>query len=156
MVHCSSAASSVNEVQQCRHKVFICVKNHLSHSSSSLQHFTLFFIRAFPSLFSTRDNDGEFLLIEAALHLPKWLDSAKEDVTDNRVFIFQGNLHIIPLYPSTPAELSFFTVSTAITNNHNPSPTLSLHSALRMILNSRCKTEAHLDIQTAAFERITK
>ncbi|XP_037128547.1 protein ecdysoneless homolog [Syngnathus acus] len=39
------------------------------------------------------DNDGEFLLIEVADHLPKWLDP---DSSENRVFIYRGALHLLP------------------------------------------------------------
>ncbi|KAK5642063.1 hypothetical protein RI129_008230 [Pyrocoelia pectoralis] len=39
------------------------------------------------------DADGEFLLIEAANYLPKW---ANPDTCENRVYIYQGSLHIIP------------------------------------------------------------
>ncbi|XDV43054.1 hypothetical protein PO909_011604 [Leuciscus waleckii] len=39
------------------------------------------------------DNDGQFILIEAAEHLPKWLDP---DSSENRVFLYQGELHILP------------------------------------------------------------
>ncbi|XP_041473707.1 protein ecdysoneless homolog [Lytechinus variegatus] len=52
---------------------------------------------------SVHDNDGEFLLIEAAYHLPKWLEP---ETSINRVFIYRGDLHIIPK-PSNPAELAF-------------------------------------------------
>ncbi|KAL3630454.1 hypothetical protein CASFOL_023438 [Castilleja foliolosa] len=47
------------------------------------------------------DSDGEFLLIESAFHLPKWLSP---DTSTNRVFIRRGLLHIIPksVFPSTP------------------------------------------------------
>ncbi|CAA0831801.1 Protein SGT1 homolog [Striga hermonthica] len=47
------------------------------------------------------DSDGEFLLIESAFHLPKWLDP---DTSANRVFIRRGLLHIIPRssFRSTP------------------------------------------------------
>uniref|UniRef100_A0A672JLQ8 Ecdysoneless homolog (Drosophila) n=1 Tax=Salarias fasciatus TaxID=181472 RepID=A0A672JLQ8_SALFA len=48
----------------------------------------------FPELAArVEDNDGEFLLIEAADYLPKWLNP---DTSENRVFIYQGELHIIP------------------------------------------------------------
>lgn len=48
----------------------------------------------FPELAArVEDNDGEFLLIEAADHLPKWLNP---DSSENRVFIYRGDLHIIP------------------------------------------------------------
>lgn len=40
------------------------------------------------------DGDGQFLLIEAADALPSWV--TPENV-DNRVWIYQGHLHIIPL-----------------------------------------------------------
>ncbi|XP_050140549.1 protein ecdysoneless homolog [Malus sylvestris] len=39
------------------------------------------------------DSDGEFLLIEAAYHLPRWLNPQN---SLNRVFIRQGQLHIVP------------------------------------------------------------
>ncbi|KAK9466439.1 SGT1 protein-domain-containing protein [Lipomyces arxii] len=39
------------------------------------------------------DNDGDFLLIEAANAIPKWL---KPENADNRVWIYRGNLCIIP------------------------------------------------------------
>ncbi|KAK4430513.1 protein ecdysoneless [Sesamum alatum] len=50
--------------------------------------------KTFPNL-SIRvwDSDGEFLLIESAFHLPKWLNP---ETSTNRVFIRRGLLHIIP------------------------------------------------------------
>ncbi|EFJ45520.1 MADS box transcription factor, partial [Volvox carteri f. nagariensis] len=45
------------------------------------------------------DNDGQFLLIEAAYALPRWL---KPEISDNRVWLRRGQMHIIPL-PSTAA-----------------------------------------------------
>ncbi|NWY05545.1 ECD protein, partial [Nothoprocta ornata] len=47
-----------------------------------------------------QDNDGEFLLIEAADFLPKWLNPEN---SDNRVFFYKGELHIIPL-PETEGK----------------------------------------------------
>jgi hypothetical protein len=41
-----------------------------------------------------RDEDGEVLLIEVADHLPDWVTP---HTSHNRVFIYQGRLHIIPL-----------------------------------------------------------
>ncbi|ELK09540.1 protein ecdysoneless homolog isoform X1 [Pteropus alecto] len=50
--------------------------------------------KEFPELVARiEDNDGEFLLIEAADFLPKWLDP---DNSANRVFFYQGKLCIIP------------------------------------------------------------
>nr|XP_046257566.1 protein ecdysoneless homolog [Scatophagus argus] len=49
---------------------------------------------AFPEFAaSVEDNDGEFLLIEAADYLPKWLNP---DSSQNRVFLYRGELHILP------------------------------------------------------------
>ncbi|XP_057885492.1 protein ecdysoneless homolog isoform X1 [Melospiza georgiana] len=56
--------------------------------------------REFPGLAaSIDDNDGEFLLIEAADFLPKWLNP---DNSENRVFFYKGELHIIA--PGEPWE----------------------------------------------------
>lgn len=50
--------------------------------------------KEFPELVARiEDNDGEFLLIEAADFLPKWLDP---DNSANRVFFYNGELCIIP------------------------------------------------------------
>mmetsp|Transcript_12071 Transcript_12071/g.30482 ORF Transcript_12071/g.30482 Transcript_12071/m.30482 type:complete len:185 (-) Transcript_12071:310-864(-) len=53
------------------------------------------------------DNDGEFLLIEAAYCLPKWV---KPEVAENRVFLYRGSLHLIPLpsakHPTIPMQPS--------------------------------------------------
>ncbi|GMI86561.1 hypothetical protein like AT5G65490 [Hibiscus trionum] len=49
---------------------------------------------SFPSLsIQVNDSDGEFLLIEAAYHLPRWLNPEN---SQNRAFIRRGKLHIIP------------------------------------------------------------
>ncbi|XP_008319832.1 protein ecdysoneless homolog [Cynoglossus semilaevis] len=56
----------------------------------------------FPQLAArVEDNDGEFLLIEAADYLPKWLNP---DTSENRVFFYQGELHILPC-PSKSSPL---------------------------------------------------
>ncbi|KAM7385408.1 hypothetical protein PAMP_001494 [Pampus punctatissimus] len=48
----------------------------------------------FPQLAArVEDNDGEFLLIEAADYLPKWLNP---DISENRVFFYKGEMHILP------------------------------------------------------------
>ena len=50
------------------------------------------------------DDDGEFILIEAAEVLPSWLNP---DNSDNRVFVFGGRCVLIP-QPSSPAEMACF------------------------------------------------
>ncbi|XP_028413409.1 protein ecdysoneless homolog [Dendronephthya gigantea] len=60
--------------------------------------------KQFPDFAITvNDNDGEFLLIEAAEYLPEWLEP---DTSENRVFVYQGKLHIIP-FPKKPSEIPF-------------------------------------------------
>lgn len=44
------------------------------------------------------DNDQEFLLIEAADVLPKWLNP---ETAENRVFLYDGDIHIIPIPESS-------------------------------------------------------
>ncbi|XP_041866262.1 protein ecdysoneless homolog [Melanotaenia boesemani] len=56
----------------------------------------------FPDLAArVEDNDGEFLLIEAADYLPKWLNP---DTSENRVFLYRGELHILPCPSKSSAE----------------------------------------------------
>uniref|UniRef100_S4RHE1 Ecdysoneless homolog (Drosophila) n=1 Tax=Petromyzon marinus TaxID=7757 RepID=S4RHE1_PETMA len=54
------------------------------------------------------DTDGQFLLIEAAHHLPRWLNP---DTSENRVFFYRGELHILPL-PRTPGDVGRLPVGT--------------------------------------------
>lgn len=54
-----------------------------------LQHLT----SCIPSLaVKVWDNDGEFLLIECAKHIPSWL---KPENSSNRVWLRQGKIHLI-------------------------------------------------------------
>lgn len=53
------------------------------------------------SVISLVDNDGDVLLIEAAHHLPYWLDPSN---SENRVYLYEGKVHIIPL-ASSPADI---------------------------------------------------
>jgi hypothetical protein len=74
-----------------------------------------------------QDNDGEFLLIEAADHLPTEMEP---DMMENRVFLYSGKLHIIPL------EITF----------------MGLHEAIS-IIQSALQTEASSVIAQTAFRR---
>ncbi|CAG8598551.1 10756_t:CDS:10 [Paraglomus brasilianum] len=86
---------------------------------------------------SVSDNDGEFLLIESAMYLPNWLDSS---TSQNRIFIYQGNLHLIPL-PRTPEE------------NELLPKDITLEMAISRIRDDRINTRADSSIQDAAFAR---
>ncbi|KAI3319924.1 SGT1-domain-containing protein [Xylariaceae sp. AK1471] len=56
----------------------------------------------FPSLWArVFDSDGEFLLVEAANVLPKWLSP---EIDSNRAWIHQGKLQLLPLSASSGAK----------------------------------------------------
>jgi hypothetical protein len=84
------------------------------------------------------DNDGEFLLIEAAEHIPTWLNP---DAALNRVFFHKGKLHIIPP-PQSPADFGVLPVGAA-------TPAASLQA-----LTGAYPTEAHRLVQHAISERL--
>ncbi len=50
--------------------------------------------RTFPVTARIWDNDGEFILIEAAYVLPRWL---KPEIAVNRVWLHNGTIHLVPL-----------------------------------------------------------
>ncbi|KAI1632037.1 SGT1-domain-containing protein [Biscogniauxia mediterranea] len=55
--------------------------------------------KSFPNLWArVFDSDGEFLLVEAANVLPKWLSP---EIDSNRDWIYQGTLQILPLSASS-------------------------------------------------------
>ncbi|KAH8554010.1 SGT1 protein-domain-containing protein [Umbelopsis sp. PMI_123] len=85
------------------------------------------------------DNDGEFLLIEAAMELPSWLDPSN---SENRSYIYQDHLHIIPL-PKSPAEII-----------HIPSGKLMRSRAIDIVRSHAVSTQASAAIEAAAFYRI--
>lgn len=77
------------------------------------------------------DTDGEFLLIESAFHLPKWVNP---ETTTNRIFIRNNNLHIVPKdhFPSNP----------------------TLENALSYIIQHENNTKAPNQVQLAIKNRI--
>ncbi|KAI8095403.1 SGT1 protein-domain-containing protein [Thamnidium elegans] len=58
-------------------------------------------LRLSEAVVSICDNDGDVLLIEAAHELPLWLDPSN---SENRVYLYRGQVHIIPL-PQSPADI---------------------------------------------------
>ncbi|CAL9166969.1 unnamed protein product [Musa hybrid cultivar] len=78
------------------------------------------------------DSDGDFLLIEAAFALPRWLEP---DTAANRVFIRGGQLHIVPkrVFPDTP----------------------SLEAALASVRSEEVDTRASDKVQAAILRKIS-
>ncbi|XP_030840023.1 protein ecdysoneless homolog [Strongylocentrotus purpuratus] len=90
---------------------------------------------------SVHDSDGEFLLIEAAYHLPKWMEP---ETSINRVFIYNGELHIIPK-PGSPAELAFL-----------PAGVPSISHAVEVVRKHSQKTLAKPSIREAVRARVNE
>ncbi|XP_035205456.1 protein ecdysoneless homolog [Stegodyphus dumicola] len=86
-----------------------------------------------------QDSDGEFLLIEAAEYVPKWLNP---DTSENRIFIYQGSVHIIPI-ASNPSEITPI-----------PSGVPSISSAVSAVRQFSSVTKASTSIQQAIKSRI--
>lgn len=63
--------------------------------------------RNFPVTARIWDNDGEFILIEAAYVLPRWL---KPETAVNRVWLHNGSVHLVPL-PSSSSSAKKSTTS---------------------------------------------
>ena len=106
---------------------------------------------SFPTLIITvSDNDGEFLLIEAANELPKWL--AKSSNSINRIFIYKGHLQIVPRSIGTIETPFQIGVSTNEPFSSTNEP--SLISSLKIISKQLKETKAEENIEKAAFSRI--
>ncbi|KAK4265067.1 hypothetical protein QN277_026168 [Acacia crassicarpa] len=86
----------------------------------------------FPSLsIRVLDTDGEFLLIEAAFHLPRWVSPEN---SLNRVFIRQSDVHIVP---------------------RNRLPTPSLADSLKFLVNCGVESRAFESVQKAVKKKIS-
>ncbi|XP_048800627.1 protein ecdysoneless homolog [Lagopus muta] len=97
--------------------------------------------RAFPELVARiDDNDGEFLLIEAADFLPKWLSPEN---SKNRVFFYKGELHIIPLSETEEQQWEEL-----------PAESLTISEALALLSAHSEKFLAAEPIRRAVYKRI--
>ncbi|KAI9894279.1 MAG: hypothetical protein M1814_004133 [Vezdaea aestivalis] len=102
--------------------------------------FIIFLLRelskSFPGLWiQATDTDGEFLLIEAANALPKWLNP---EVADNRVWIHDGEIAIIPM------------------SKGSSSTSLTAESALAVLKSKQASLLQSEAIQKEAFYRVEK
>ncbi|KAH8887097.1 SGT1-domain-containing protein [Thozetella sp. PMI_491] len=83
--------------------------------------------KKFPSLWvRVSDSDGEFLLIEAANVLPKWLNP---EMDSNRVWVHDSRLHIIPSTAGTGPMSGSISLEQAV-NFLRSSPEALVHSDL--------------------------
>ena len=79
------------------------------------------------------DDDGYFVLIEAAESLPSWLTP---ETSENRLLIYKGRFMLIP-QPSSPSEMAIF-----------PQNKVTLHQALQCI--------NHIDSYTGISDKINR
>lgn len=85
--------------------------------------------RKFPNLsIHVWDTDGEFLLIEAAPHLPKWLEP---ETSTNRVFIRNGKLHIVPKKHFRSVPTLFDALAYVSTHEEKTEASSSVQSAIK-------------------------
>jgi len=84
------------------------------------------------------DTDGQFLLIEAANYIPKWI---KPENSQNRVWIQGGHIHIIPL-PTTPIEITVLPFEVRVSD------------AIKIIDSSIFATRASEEVENAIFSKI--
>ncbi|XP_048363040.1 protein ecdysoneless homolog [Sphaerodactylus townsendi] len=97
--------------------------------------------KEFPELAArVDDNDGEFLLIEAADYLPKWLNP---ETSVNRVFFHCGELCIIPI-PKTPEKETLLPAT---------NPTIS--QALKLLSTHSADFVAAKSIRATIYKRIS-
>ncbi|GME25832.1 SGT1 domain-containing protein [Neofusicoccum parvum] len=73
------------------------------------------------------DTDGEFLLIEAANALPKWLNP---EVAENRVWINSGQLKVIPLQGTPGSETKRVLTTQEARDLIKSQPTVTVHSPM--------------------------
>ncbi|CAE6425535.1 hypothetical protein ACGC1H_004786 [Rhizoctonia solani] len=106
---------------------------------------------------SAHDTDGEFLLIEAADALPAWITPEN---AENRVWIYQGHLHIIPLSytsdPSTRPAQPNSNLDDNLDTQTSIEEYLSVTDALRIIFDDDVTTHAGDDVEQAAWNRVVK
>lgn len=94
------------------------------------------------SAIQVTDEDGEFLLIEAADHLPRWIDP---DNASGRVWLLDEFLHIIP------PELS----SGERGVDEDCGPIKDISSALQILRTKTASLKVSTGFQDAAFGRLT-
>ncbi|KAI7834845.1 SGT1 protein-domain-containing protein [Kickxella alabastrina] len=121
-----------------------CISGQMVHGDSVSDEWLVVWLlhemtKQFPELIvSVRDSDGEFLLAEAAMHIPYWITPEN---SQNRVFIFRGRLHIVPLSAASTTKL--------------PDPEhILLQDALSAVVCPNVSTYATVLAERAAFARL--
>lgn len=106
------------------------------------------------------DADGEFLLIHSAHFLPTWAQSAGDNCMKNRVFLYNGELHMIPP-ASKPSEITYLPAAGPIESDVSaakcvfdfPKQTVALPKVQECIMKKLNSYVA--DMNKACFHRTT-
>ncbi|KAG1829232.1 SGT1-domain-containing protein [Suillus subalutaceus] len=108
---------------------------------------------------SVMDSDGEFLLIEAAEALPSWV---KPSNSENRVWIYSGILHLIPLQhisaPSKPKRRRKFPGSKDSDDEgdivgDDLDEYLAIDDALKLVRDATVETRAPRTVENTVWQR---
>jgi hypothetical protein len=113
---------------------------------------------------SVYDSDGQFLLIEAALVIPSWITPENrcgcqggeaDNRSENRVWISNGIIHIIPL-PRNPLEMLILPTGRLIIRHLISllDTTLSVDVALSILRNQTVDTQADPELQMVMSNRL--
>ena len=86
------------------------------------------------------DEDGEFLLIEAAHELPRWV---RPENATNRVWICNGDLHLVPLQYTSD-----------VPHDEDLEEYISIADAVALVRDPNIATQAPLAVQESAFKRM--
>ncbi|CAE6459920.1 unnamed protein product [Rhizoctonia solani] len=104
---------------------------------------------------SVHDTDGEFLLIEAADVLPAWITPEN---AENRVWIYRGHLHIIPLsyISSSSTRPTQRNLNDDLDAQASIDEYLSVPDALVLVFGDDTATHADASVEQAAWNRVLK
>ena len=91
------------------------------------------------------DKDGQFLLIEAALFIPKWLTVQNSNY---RIWLKDGRILFIPVAsamkpPSSPSDIVFI-----------PDEITNASDALQLVMDKNIRMEASEEVQKAIIAKI--
>ena len=110
------------------------------------------------AVISVDDDDGEFLLIEAADSLPAWLTPQN---AANRVWIHHGRLHLVPLEHTSPVPFADTgaarsTGDVPLNPSFDPDDDAFLDraAAIRLVRDPTVDTLAPPDVEAAVWARI--
>ncbi|GAA5828236.1 hypothetical protein JCM3770_005413, partial [Rhodotorula araucariae] len=95
------------------------------------------------------DDDGEFLLIEAADYLPSWLTPQN---AANRVWIHRGHLHLVPLEHKSALPFEDKTLSPSF--DPDDDGFLDRATAIELVRDEKVHTRAPKEVEDAVWARI--